>query len=123
MTCGVRLYTASTEAEKVKFSKSTSLRASGSMSIARPRHRRGDRADIVKGFEFEKGRYVTVDPEDLKRLKLASTDCIDITEPSMRLIRSLRRALLPAARGRTASTATRSSTRLKASGKSASGRW
>jgi DNA end-binding protein Ku len=39
-----------------------------------------ERDDIVKGYEYEKGRYVTVDPEDLKRLRLETTDTIDIVE-------------------------------------------
>src|SRR5262249_19962496 len=39
-----------------------------------------EREDIVKGYEYEKGRYVTVDPDDLKRLRLETTDTIDIVE-------------------------------------------
>jgi DNA end-binding protein Ku len=81
VTCGVRLYTASTEAEKIKFNE---IHGPSGERVRRQLHVPGigevERADIVKGFEFEKGRYVTVDPEDLKRLKLDSTDCIDITE-------------------------------------------
>src|SRR6185295_6780039 len=39
-----------------------------------------ERDEIVKGYEYEKGHYVTVEPDDLKRLRLETTDTIDITE-------------------------------------------
>src|SRR5207244_13536484 len=39
-----------------------------------------ERDEIVRGFEYEKGHYVTVDPDDLKRLRLETTDTIDIVE-------------------------------------------
>ena len=39
-----------------------------------------EREDIVKGYEYEKGRYVNVDPDDIKRLRLETTDTIDISE-------------------------------------------
>jgi DNA end-binding protein Ku len=39
-----------------------------------------ERDEVVKGYEYEKGHYVTVEPDDLKRLRLETTDTIDITE-------------------------------------------
>src|SRR6185437_5068338 len=39
-----------------------------------------ERSDIVKGYEYEKGHYITVDPDDIKRLRLETTDTIDIVE-------------------------------------------
>src|SRR6185437_6201192 len=39
-----------------------------------------ERSDIVKGYEYTKGHYVTVDPDDIKRLRLETTDTIDIVE-------------------------------------------
>jgi DNA end-binding protein Ku len=39
-----------------------------------------ERDDIVKGREFEKGKYVVFSPEELKALDEKSTNSIDITE-------------------------------------------
>jgi DNA end-binding protein Ku len=36
--------------------------------------------DIVKGFEFEKGRYVVVDEEDIEKVRPASTRVIDLQQ-------------------------------------------
>jgi DNA end-binding protein Ku len=37
-------------------------------------------AEIVKGFEYEKGRYVIMDEEDFEKVKIESTHSIDITD-------------------------------------------
>ena len=34
--------------------------------------------DIVKGFEFEKGRYVVVDEEDIEKVRVESTRVINL---------------------------------------------
>jgi DNA end-binding protein Ku len=39
-----------------------------------------DRSEIVKGYEYQKGRYVTIEPADLEQLHLDTTDTIDITQ-------------------------------------------
>jgi DNA end-binding protein Ku len=39
-----------------------------------------DSSEIVKGYEYQKGRYVTVEPSDLEKLRLETTDTIDIAE-------------------------------------------
>ena len=39
-----------------------------------------ERADMVKGYEFEKDRYVTFTPEELKELEEKATQTVDITE-------------------------------------------
>ncbi len=33
-----------------------------------------EQADIVKGYEFEKGQYIVVEPDELKALKIESSD-------------------------------------------------
>ena len=38
------------------------------------------RSDIIKGYEFEKGRYVSMMPEELDELKLDSKKTIDIAQ-------------------------------------------
>src|SRR5204863_4856434 len=37
-----------------------------------------DRADIVKGFEIEKGRYVVVTDDEIKNVRLETTRTLDI---------------------------------------------
>src|SRR5271154_1268976 len=37
-------------------------------------------AELVRGYEYEKGRYVTVSDEDLKRVNVEATQSVDILE-------------------------------------------
>ena len=39
-----------------------------------------DRSEVVKGYEFSKGQYVTFNEEELKALEEKSTQQIDIVE-------------------------------------------
>lgn len=39
-----------------------------------------DNEDIVKGFEVAKDRYVAIDPEDLKKLRLETAESFNITQ-------------------------------------------
>ena len=81
VTIAVRLYTATSERERVRFHQIHE--PSGErvrQQLVVPGIGPVERDDIVKGFEYEKGLYVTVDPEDLKRLRLETTDTIDIIE-------------------------------------------
>src|SRR5271168_4861686 len=78
VTIGVRLYTATSERERVRFHQihePSGERVRQQLIV--PGIGPVERDDIVKGFEYEKGHYVTVDPEDLKRLRLDTTDTID----------------------------------------------
>ena len=38
------------------------------------------RDDIIKGYEYKKGRYVLIEPEDIKALKLPSKDTLEIVQ-------------------------------------------
>ena len=81
VTIGVRLYTATTEKERVHFHQihePTGERVRQQLIV--PGVGPVERSDIVKGYEYEKGHYVTIDPDDLKRLRLETTDTIDIVE-------------------------------------------
>jgi DNA end-binding protein Ku len=81
VTIGVRLYTATSERDRVRFNQIHG--PSGErvrQQLVVPGLGPVERDDIVKGYEYEKGRYVTVDPEDLKRMRLETTDTIDIVE-------------------------------------------
>src|SRR5213082_494944 len=81
VTISVRLYTATTERERIRFHmihEPTGERVRQQLVV--PGTGPVERDEVVKGYEYEKGRYVTVDPDDLKRLRLETTDTIDITE-------------------------------------------
>src|SRR5918912_1422822 len=81
VTIGVRLYTAATEKDRVHFHQihePSGERVRQQLIV--PGIGPVERSDIVKGYEYEKGHYVTVDPDDLKRLRLETTDTIDIVE-------------------------------------------
>ena len=81
VTIGVRLYTATSERERIRFHQIHE--PSGErvrQQLVVPGIGPVERDDIVKGFEYQKGHYVTVDPEDVKRLRLETTDTIDIVE-------------------------------------------
>src|SRR5438477_9009543 len=81
VTIAVRLYTAATERERIRFHmihEPTGERVRRQLVV--PGTGPVERDEIVKGYEYEKGHYVTVEPDDLKRLRLETTDTIDITE-------------------------------------------
>jgi DNA end-binding protein Ku len=39
-----------------------------------------EKSDIVKGYEYEKGKYAIIEPEDLKRLRIAGKDTLEIAQ-------------------------------------------
>lgn len=39
-----------------------------------------DREDIIKGYEFEKGEYVLLEPEEIQKLKIPSSKTLEITQ-------------------------------------------
>jgi DNA end-binding protein Ku len=39
-----------------------------------------DKDDIVKGYEYSKGQYVTIEPEDIENLRIPSRQTLDITQ-------------------------------------------
>ena len=81
VTIGVRLYTATTEKERIRFHmihepSGERVRTQTVVPGLGP----VERDEIVKGYEYEKGRYVTVEPKDIEKLRLETTDTIDIAE-------------------------------------------
>jgi DNA end-binding protein Ku len=81
VTIGVRLYTATTERDRVRFHQ---IHEPSGERVRQQLVVQGigpvERDEIVKGYEYEKGHYITVDPDDIKRLRLETTDTIDIVE-------------------------------------------
>jgi DNA end-binding protein Ku len=82
VSCPVRLYVASSSAEKISFNNLVP----GSMSrismvptdpaTGKPVRRE----ELLKGYEFEKGRYVVVSEEELEQLQVESNRVIDVTQ-------------------------------------------
>jgi DNA end-binding protein Ku len=79
VSCPVALYTATSRSGDVSFNmlhKETHNRIR--MIPTDPETGPVDRADIVKGYEIEKGRYVVVTDEEIKNVRLETTRTIDI---------------------------------------------
>ena len=79
VSCPVRLYNATTSAHKVSFHllhKDTHNRVQ--MKPHDPELGEVERADLVKGYEFEKDQYVIVDAADLENLQIESNKTIVI---------------------------------------------
>lgn len=80
VSCPIALFPASTEREKISFHQIN--RETGN----RIRYRKVDaetgaeveQADIVKGYEVDKGQYVELDPEELQAVAIESTRTIEI---------------------------------------------
>jgi DNA end-binding protein Ku len=81
VTISVRLYAAATEKERIHFHMihEPSGERVHTQTVV-PGLGPVERSEIVKGYEYEKGRYVTVAPQDLEKLRLETTDTIDVTE-------------------------------------------
>ena len=39
-----------------------------------------EKSDIVKGYEYEKGKYAIIEPDDLKRLRIPGKDTLEIVQ-------------------------------------------
>jgi DNA end-binding protein Ku len=50
-----------------------------------------EKSDIVKGYEYEKGKYAIIEPNDLKRLRIPGKDTLEIVQftPASELIPAL----------------------------------
>lgn len=78
----VGLYSAVRSAERVKFHM---LRKGDQSPIRYKRVAEADNRevpweDIVKGFEYEKGQFVTLDDKDFERVKITTNQTVDIKE-------------------------------------------
>ncbi|HEX2117047.1 MAG TPA: Ku protein [Alphaproteobacteria bacterium] len=80
VTCAVRLYPATTETKKIRFhliNPETGNRISMRAHDAETGEEL-DRASLVKGYEYDRKRYVTLTNEELDQIKLESTKTIEI---------------------------------------------
>lgn len=80
VSCPVKLYSAtSASAGKISFNllhKDTRNRVQ--QKYYDPERGEVDRADLVKGYQFEKDKYVVVSPEELEAIEIESSKTIDI---------------------------------------------
>ena len=79
VSCPVRLYSATTSADKISFNqlhKDTHNRIQ--MKPVDPELGQVERSDLVKGYEFEKDQYVVITDEDLEAIQIESTKTINI---------------------------------------------
>jgi len=82
VSCPVAMFPATTASERISFNtlnRETGNRLRQQM-IDSVTEEVVEREDRVRGYEFAKGNYVTVEDEDLDKVELESTHTIDITE-------------------------------------------
>ena len=79
VTCPVTLYTATSRTNDVSFhmiNPKTNNRIR--MITTDPDTGPIDRGDLVKGYEYEKGKYVLLDPDEIKAVRIESNRVLDI---------------------------------------------
>jgi len=77
----VRLYNATTSSTRISMNqlhKDCGRRLRQQMVC--PEHGAVDRSDIVKGYEYEKDRYVLIDEADIEKVRIETTRTIDIVQ-------------------------------------------
>jgi DNA end-binding protein Ku len=81
VSCPIRLYPATSQSERISFhllNPKTHTRVS-----MRPHDAETDqqleRSELVRGYEFSKGRYVIVTEEELDAIEIESSKTVDLT--------------------------------------------
>src|SRR5260370_36772491 len=80
VTCPVYLVPATTEAKRIRLNQLNS-ETGNRIALQTVDSKTGDvveRDQIVKGFEFDRGRYVTLSDDELKDLQIESSKTIDL---------------------------------------------
>src|SRR5277367_5740102 len=97
---GERIHYQNVAADGDEADDSGAERKRGGLHIAPKGHGGADRdedkhvvekSDIVKGYEYEKGKYAIIEPDDLKRLRIPGKDTLEIVQftPASELIPAL----------------------------------
>src|SRR5882672_11250018 len=79
VSCPVRLYNGTSSSERIAFNllhKDTHNRVA--MKPVDPELGQVERADLVKGYQYEKNQYVILDEEDFEKVRIESTETINI---------------------------------------------
>jgi DNA end-binding protein Ku len=82
VTCPVALVPATTEAKRIRLNQlnaATGNRVAQQLVDAKTGETL-DRDQIVKGFEYDRGRYVTLSDEELKEIQIESSKIIDLDQ-------------------------------------------
>lgn len=80
VTIPVRIYTAINSAESIRFNQ-LSKETKNPVKYEKKDKVTGDvlkTEDIIKGYQYEPGQYVIIDPEDFDKIKVKSTKVIEI---------------------------------------------
>jgi DNA end-binding protein Ku len=77
----VRLYTAVGTTNKLALNQlHKQCHSRIQMDSYCPKHGKLARSEITKGYEYEKGKYITIEQQDLEKIKLESTRTIELTQ-------------------------------------------
>jgi DNA end-binding protein Ku len=79
VSCPVRLYNATSSSERLSFNllhKDTHNRVQ--MKPVDPELGLVERSDLVKGYQYEKNQYVIIDDEDFEKVRIETTETINI---------------------------------------------
>jgi DNA end-binding protein Ku len=81
VTCPIALAPATSEADRIRLNQ-INPKTGNRISLKPVDGETGEpveRADIVKGYQYEKGQYVVLEKEDLDALQIESTRILDLT--------------------------------------------
>src|SRR4029077_63420 len=80
VSCPVSLVPATTEAKRIRFNQLNSETGNrvAQQLVDSKTGETVDRDQIVKGYEHDRGRYVTIDDDELKALQIESSKIIDL---------------------------------------------
>jgi len=80
VSCPIALYPASSSSERVSFNRINSKTGNRlkQQMIDAESGEPVDREDIKRGYEYAKGQYITVEDEEIEKIKIESTHTIDI---------------------------------------------
>jgi DNA end-binding protein Ku len=80
VSCPVSLVPATTEAKRIRFNQLNSETGNrvAQQLVDSKTGETVDRDQIVKGYEYERGRYVTITDDELKALQIESSKIIDL---------------------------------------------
>ena len=79
---GVKLFTATESKSEIRFhqlSRKTGERIKYQKTSA-GEEGAVDNSDIVKGYEYSKGQYVTIEPEEIANLRIASKHTMEVKQ-------------------------------------------
>jgi DNA end-binding protein Ku len=80
VSCPIELYPATSEREKISFNQLNAKTGNriGYKKVDAATGEEVNNADIIKGYQFEKGQYVQVTPEELDAVALDTTRIVEI---------------------------------------------